>query len=79
MNLYWSFDERYRVHELIYKRIKRKRNEGNVGSSNKELASVLDDQRGYSKEDKEWFVKEFQPYMSAYSRDAEFRAENVGP
>ena len=38
-----------------------------IPGSNKELR-VLDDQRGYSKEDKECFIKEFQPYMSAYSR-----------
>ena len=39
---------------------------------------MLDDQRGYSKEDKEWFIKEFQPYMSAYSRGLTMiRAENV--
>jgi uncharacterized protein (TIGR02466 family) len=36
------------------------------GSANKRLAGLLGDQRIYSAEDKEWFVKSFQPYMDAY-------------
>ena len=59
---------RYRVHEGLIKGLKERGMKAQPGSGNKELAGVIDDQRGYSKEDKEWFVKEFQPYMSAYSR-----------
>ena len=59
---------RYRVHEGLIKGLKERGMKSIPGSGNKELAGVIDDQRGYSKEDKEWFVKEFQPYMSAYSR-----------
>ena len=59
---------RYRVHEGLIKGLKERGMKATPGSGNKELAGVLDDQRGYSKEDKEWFIKEFQPYMSAYSR-----------
>ena len=36
------------------------------GSANKRLAGLLADQRRYSVEDKEWFIKKFQPYMDAY-------------
>jgi hypothetical protein len=38
------------------------------GSGNKELAGVIEDQRGYSSEDKKWFVEAFQPYISDYAR-----------
>jgi len=59
---------RYRVHEELLKGLKERGEKTIPGSGNKELAGVLKDQRGYSQQDKEWFVKEFQPYMSAYSR-----------
>ena len=59
---------RYRVHEGLIKGLKERGMKSIPGSGNKELAGVIDDQRGYSQEDKEWFVKEFQPYMSVYSR-----------
>jgi len=59
---------RYRVHEELLKGLKERGAKTIPGSGNKELAGVLKDQRGYSQQDKEWFVKEFQPYMSAYSR-----------
>ena len=59
---------RYRAHEGLIKGIKERGMKSIPGSGNKELAGVIDDQRGYSQEDKEWFVKEFQPYMSVYSR-----------
>ena len=59
---------RYRVHEGLIEGLKERGMKSIPGSGNKELAGVIDDQRGYSKEDKEWFIKEFQPYMSAYSR-----------
>ena len=59
---------RYRAHEALIKGLKERGMKSIPGSGNKELAGVIDDQRGYSQEDKEWFVKEFQPYMSVYSR-----------
>ena len=59
---------RYRVHEELLKGLKERGEKTIPGSGNKELAGVLKDQRGYSQQDKEWFVKEFQPYMSVYSR-----------
>ena len=59
---------RYRAHEGLIKGLKERGMKSIPGSGNKELAGVIDDQRGYSQEDKEWFVKEFQPYMSVYSR-----------
>ena len=37
-----------------------------AGSANKKLAGLLSDQRSYSVEDKEWFIKKFQPYIDAY-------------
>ena len=48
---------RYRVHEGLIKGLKERGMKAIPGSGNKELAGVLDDQRGYSKEDKEWFIK----------------------
>jgi len=37
-----------------------------TGTANKKLAGLLGDQRVYSTEDKEWFLKKFQPYIDAY-------------
>ncbi len=36
------------------------------GSANRDLAGVLKDQRNYTMEDKEWFIKQFQPYVDEY-------------
>ena len=36
------------------------------GTANKRLAGLLGDQRTYTMEDKEWFLKKFQPYIDAY-------------
>ena len=36
------------------------------GDRNSKLAGHLKDQRGYTQEDKEWFIKEFKPYVNWY-------------
>ena len=36
------------------------------GTANKRLAGLLGDQRTYTTEDKEWYLKKFQPYIDAY-------------
>ena len=35
-------------------------------TANKRLVGLIGDQRNYSIEDKEWFVKQFQPYIETY-------------
>ena len=35
-------------------------------SANSKLVGLLGDQRVYTDEDKEWFVKQFQPYITEY-------------
>ena len=56
----------YKVHKEMIKGLLKRGRPKAVGSGNKKLAGILDDQRNYDKEDKEWFVKEFQPYINAY-------------
>ena len=58
----------YQAHEGLIKGLLDRAENKKEGAANIELAGVIDDQRGYSKEDKEWFVREFQPYISDYSR-----------
>ena len=44
------------------------------GNANHLLAGIIKDQRAYDNEDKRWFVKEFQPYVSDYARgNCDFR------
>ena len=40
------------------------------GDRNSELAGHLLDQRGYTPEDKKWFIKEFKPYVDWYIKGA---------
>jgi hypothetical protein len=56
----------YKAHpELIEGLIERGKPK-KVGSGNPKLAGVLEDQRDYDVKDKEWFIKEFQPYVDEY-------------
>ena len=44
----------------------RKGKELEPGSANKKLVGLIGDQRSYTKEDREWFIKKFQPYLTEY-------------
>ena len=67
----------YRAHPELIEGLKERGLKGVPGSGNQDLAGILKDQRGYSMEDKTWFCKEFQPYITDYSkRDAEFRMQD---
>jgi len=56
----------YKVHKELIKGLLKRGKPKVVGSGNKKLAGILEDQRNYDKEDKEWFIKEFQPYVDEY-------------
>ena len=56
----------YKVHKELIKGLLKRGKPKDVGSGNKKLAGILEDQRNYDKEDKEWFIKEFQPYVDEY-------------
>ena len=56
----------YKVHKELIKGLLKRGKPKDVGSGNKKLAGILEDQRNYDKENKEWFIKEFQPYVDEY-------------
>ncbi len=56
----------YKVHKELIKGLLKRGKPKVVGSGNKKLAGILEDQRNYDMEDKEWFIKEFQPYVDEY-------------
>tara|TARA_B100000945_G_scaffold183907_1_gene147497 strand:+ start:737 stop:1510 length:774 start_codon:yes stop_codon:yes gene_type:complete len=60
----------FKCHDSLINGLRRKGDKLEQGSRNSKLAGILSDQRGYTKEDKEWFIKEFQPYITKYINDA---------
>jgi len=60
----------FKVHDSLINGLRKKGDKLEAGSKNKNLAGILKDQRGYSDEDKMWFIKEFQPYITRYVNDA---------
>lgn len=62
------FVHHYKAHDGLIKGLLERGAPKVEGAANTELAGVLNDQRGYSSDDKKWFVQEFQPYISDYSR-----------
>ena len=60
----------FKCHDSLINGLRRKGDKLEPGSKNSNLAGILSDQRGYTKEDKEWFIKEFQPYVTKYINDA---------
>ena len=56
----------YKAHPELIKGLLERGKKQKVGSGNPHLAGVLGDQRDYEEKDKEWFVKEFQPYVNEY-------------
>ena len=55
----------YAHHELIEGLLERG-DKSQPGSGNENLAGIMEDQRGFSLEDKQWFIKEFQQYIDDY-------------
>ena len=56
----------YKVHPELIKGLLERGKPKEEGSGNLILAGILNDQREYDTKDKEWFVKEFQPYIDDY-------------
>ena len=56
----------YKVHNELLEGLLERGKKQKVSSGNPHLAGVLGDQRDYREKDKEWFVKEFQPYVDEY-------------
>ena len=56
----------YKAHPELIKGLLERGKPKKEGSGNPKLAGVLEDQRDYDVEDKEWFLKEFQPYVDTY-------------
>ena len=65
----------YFAHEELLEGLEDRGNKSREGSGNSNLAGIMEDQRGYTKEDKEWFVKEFQRYIDDYVKCS---AEYIG-
>jgi hypothetical protein len=55
-----------KVHDSLLRGLLKRGEKLTPGDKNASLAGHLTDQRGYTKEDKEWFIKEFKPYVNWY-------------
>ena len=55
-----------KVHDSLSNGLKTRGMKLTPGDRNSKLAGHLKDQRGYTQEDKEWFIKEFKPYVNWY-------------
>ncbi len=55
-----------KVHDSLLRGLLKRGETLTPGDRNSTLAGHLTDQRGYTKEDKEWFIKEFKPYVNWY-------------
>ena len=55
-----------KVHDSLLRGLLKRGEILTPGDRNSTLARHLTDQRGYTKEDKEWFIKEFKPYVNWY-------------
>tara|TARA_B100000029_G_scaffold285787_1_gene279570 strand:- start:182 stop:847 length:666 start_codon:yes stop_codon:yes gene_type:complete len=64
------FVAHYKIHDTLLEGLIERGKNAIPGSRNKNLAGILGDQRGYSNEDKEWFVKQWQPYVDSYAEGA---------
>lgn len=55
-----------KVHDSLITGLLKRGEKLTPGDKNSTLAGQLKDQRGYTMEDKEWFIKEFAPYVEWY-------------
>ena len=56
----------FKIPQSFREGLLRKGNLAEPKTANKKLAGLIGDQRNYSIEDREWFVKQFQPYIETY-------------
>ena len=56
----------YYAHQELLEGLIERGNKRQPGSGNENLAGIMEDQRGFSLEDKQWFIKEFQRYINDY-------------
>ncbi len=59
-----------KVHQSLLTGLLNRGDKLNKGDKNNTLAGHLQDQRGYTYEDKKWFIKEFEPYVKWYIHGA---------
>ena len=59
-----------KVHDSLLRGLLKRGEKLTPGDRNSTLAGHLTDQRGYTKEDKQWFIKEFKPYVNWYINGA---------
>jgi len=56
----------FKVHQALLDGLLQRGKEAPEGSGNSRLAGLLGDQRRYNDEDKEWYIRHFQPYIDEY-------------
>ena len=56
----------YFAHQELLEGLIERGERSRPGSGNNKLAGIMGDQRGFSTEDKQWFIKEFQRYINDY-------------
>ena len=59
-----------KVHPTLVRGLINRGDKLESGTANSSLAGHLADQRRYAREDKEWFIKEFKPYVNWYVEGA---------
>ena len=59
-----------RVHDTLVRGLMNRGEKLDKGTANSDLAGHLADQRRYTREDKEWYIKEFKPYVDWYVKGA---------
>ena len=59
-----------KVHDSLITGLLKRGEKLTPGDKNSTLAGQLKDQRGYTMEDKEWYIKEFAPYVEWYLEGA---------
>ena len=52
-----------RVHDSLITGLMNRGEKLKSGTANSDLAGHLTDQRRYTREDKEWYIREFKPYV----------------
>ena len=59
-----------KVHDSLITGLMNRGEKLDKGTANPDLAGHLTDQRRYTREDKEWFIREFKPYVDWYVKGA---------
>lgn len=58
----------FKIPQSFREGLLRKGKELEKGTANEKLVGLLADQRTYTLEDKEWFIKQFAPYVESYAK-----------